>query len=123
MNKVREVAAHDPWWKTNSASLRQGRSLALAAGHAQAREARALLVTLADKREFRARVVGTPDKRTDVAVLKIEATGLPSVRIGDANRLKVGEWVMAIGSPFGLDDGLHLDFWRPALGRPDFGAT
>ncbi len=63
-----------------------------------------VLVTLPDKREFRARVVGTPDKRTDVAVLKIEATGLPTVRIGDVNRLKVGEWVMAIGSPFGLEN-------------------
>ncbi|MFD0667658.1 DegQ family serine endoprotease [Ramlibacter sp. MAHUQ-53] len=63
-----------------------------------------VLVTLADKREFKARVVGTPDKRTDVAVIKIEATGLPAVRIGDVNRLKVGEWVMAIGSPFGLEN-------------------
>ena len=63
-----------------------------------------VIVTLADKREFKARVVGTPDKRTDVAVLKIEATGLPSVKIGDINRLKVGEWVMAIGSPFGLEN-------------------
>ncbi len=62
-----------------------------------------VLVTLADKREFKARIVGA-DKRTDVAVVKIEATGLPSVRIGDVNRLKVGEWVMAIGSPFGLDN-------------------
>ena len=65
-----------------------------------------VLVTLPDKREFKARVVGTPDKRTDVAVLKIEATGLPSVRIGDVNRLKVGEWVMAIGSPFGLENSV-----------------
>ncbi|MEJ7931872.1 DegQ family serine endoprotease [Ramlibacter sp. AN1015] len=63
-----------------------------------------VLVTLPDKREFKAKVIGAPDKRTDVAVLKIEATGLPTVRIGDANRLKVGEWVMAIGSPFGLDN-------------------
>ena len=62
-----------------------------------------VLVTLADKREFKARIVGA-DKRTDVAVVKIEATGLPTVRIGDVNRLKVGEWVMAIGSPFGLDN-------------------
>lgn len=61
-----------------------------------------LLVTLPDKREFKARVVGA-DKRTDVAVVKIDALGLPAVRIGDINRLKVGEWVMAIGSPFGLD--------------------
>ena len=63
-----------------------------------------VMVTLTDKREFKARVVGTPDKRTDVAVLKIEATGLPTVRIGDVNKLKVGEWVMAIGSPFGLEN-------------------
>jgi serine protease Do len=63
-----------------------------------------VLVTLPDKREFKARIVGTPDKRSDVAVVKIEATGLPAVKIGDVNRLKVGEWVMAIGSPFGLDN-------------------
>lgn len=61
-----------------------------------------VLVTLTDKREFKARVVGA-DKRTDVAVLKIEAAGLPAVKVGDVNRLRVGEWVMAIGSPFGLD--------------------
>ena len=64
-----------------------------------------VLVTLVDKREFKARIVGT-DKRTDVAVVKIEATGLPAVRIGDVGRLKVGEWVMAIGSPFGLDNSV-----------------
>jgi len=63
-----------------------------------------VLVTLTDKREFKAKVVGTPDKRTDVAVIKIEATGLPAVRIGAVDKLKVGEWVMAIGSPFGLDN-------------------
>lgn len=62
-----------------------------------------LLVTLTDKREFRAKVIGA-DKRSDVAVVKIEATGLPAVKIGDVNRLKVGEWVMAIGSPFGLEN-------------------
>jgi serine protease Do len=61
-----------------------------------------VLVTLTDKREFKARIVGS-DRRTDVAVVKIDAGGLPFVRIGDANRLKVGEWVLAIGSPFGLD--------------------
>lgn len=64
-----------------------------------------LIVTLPDKREFKARVIGA-DKRTDVAVVKIEALGLPSVKIGDANRIKVGEWVMAIGSPFGLDNSV-----------------
>jgi serine protease Do len=63
-----------------------------------------VLVTLTDKREFKAKVVGTPDKRTDVAVLKIDATGLPFVKVGDISKLKVGEWVMAIGSPFGLDN-------------------
>ncbi len=63
-----------------------------------------VLVTLPDKREFKAKVVGTPDKRTDVAVIKIDATGLPAVKIGDITRLKVGEWVMAIGSPFGLEN-------------------
>jgi serine protease Do len=61
-------------------------------------------VNLTDKREFKAKVVGT-DKRTDVAVLKIEASKLPApVRVGDVNRLKVGEWVMAIGTPFGLEN-------------------
>jgi serine protease Do len=62
-----------------------------------------VLVTLTDKREFKAKIIGA-DKRSDVAVVKIEATGLPAVKIGDINRLKVGEWVMAIGSPFGLEN-------------------
>jgi len=62
-----------------------------------------VLVTLTDKREFKAKPIGA-DKRTDVAVVKIEATGLPFVRIGDVSRVKVGEWVMAIGSPFGLEN-------------------
>ena len=61
-----------------------------------------VLVTLTDKREFKAKIIGT-DKRTDVAVVKIEATGLPAVKVGDVSRLRVGEWVMAIGSPFGLE--------------------
>ncbi len=64
-----------------------------------------VVVTLTDKREFKARLVGA-DKRTDVAVVKIEASGLPAVKIGDVNRLKVGEWVMAIGSPFGLENSV-----------------
>ena len=62
-----------------------------------------VIVTLPDKREFKAKIVGT-DKRTDVAVVKIEATGLAAVKIGDVSRLRVGEWVMAIGSPFGLEN-------------------
>ncbi len=64
-----------------------------------------VIVTLTDKREFKARIIGT-DKRSDVAVVKIEATGLPAVKIGDSNRLRVGEWVMAIGSPFGLESSV-----------------
>ncbi|MCT9809423.1 DegQ family serine endoprotease [Acidovorax sp. Be4] len=62
-----------------------------------------VIVTLTDKREFKAKIVGS-DKRTDVAVVKIDATGLPAVKVGDVSRLKVGEWVMAIGSPFGLEN-------------------
>ena len=62
-----------------------------------------VIVTLTDKREFKAKIIGA-DKRTDVAVVKIEATGLPAVKIGDANRIRAGEWVMAIGSPFGLEN-------------------
>ncbi|HWZ69918.1 MAG TPA: DegQ family serine endoprotease [Casimicrobiaceae bacterium] len=66
-------------------------------------EASEVSVKLTDKREFKAKVVGT-DKRTDVALLKIDATGLPKVTIGDPDKLKVGEWVAAIGKPFGLEN-------------------
>ncbi|MBW8714773.1 MAG: Do family serine endopeptidase, partial [Variovorax paradoxus] len=66
-------------------------------------DASEVLVTLPDKREFKAKIVGA-DKRTDVAVVKIEATGLPAVKVGDISKLRVGEWVMAIGSPFGLEN-------------------
>ncbi|NOU01086.1 MAG: DegQ family serine endoprotease [Gallionella sp.] len=62
-------------------------------------------VRLTDRREFRAKVIGA-DKRTDVALLKIEAKGLPIVNKGDPNKLKVGEWVAAIGSPFGFDNSV-----------------
>ncbi len=64
-----------------------------------------ILVKLTDKREFKARVIGT-DKRTDVALIKIEANGLPSVKMGDPGRLRVGEWVVAIGSPFGFENSV-----------------
>jgi serine protease Do len=60
-------------------------------------------VTLTDKREYKAKMIGV-DKRTDVAVVKIEGNNLPRLTIGDPNRLRVGEWVIAIGSPFGLDN-------------------
>lgn len=62
-----------------------------------------VVVTLTDKREFKATVVGS-DARTDVALLKIEAQGLPFLKIGNPDQLRVGEWVLAIGSPFGLDN-------------------
>jgi serine protease Do len=65
-------------------------------------DAAEVIVKLSDQREFKAKVIGA-DRRTDVAVLKIDATDLPTVRIGDPSRLKVGEWVAAIGSPFGLE--------------------
>ena len=64
-----------------------------------------ITVRLTDKREFSAKVIGA-DKRTDVALLKIEATGLPKVTVGDPDKLKVGEWVVAIGSPFGFDSSV-----------------
>jgi len=60
-------------------------------------------VTLTDKREFKAKIIGL-DKRTDVAVVKIEGSNLPRLAIGDPNKLRVGEWVIAIGSPFGLEN-------------------
>jgi serine protease Do len=64
-----------------------------------------VLVRLTDKREFKAKVLGA-DMRTDVALIRIDASGLPVVRIGDPNKLKVGEWVIAIGSPFGFDSSV-----------------
>ena len=62
-----------------------------------------VIVTLTDRREFKAKVLGV-DKRTDVAVLKVEASNLPRLAIGDSGRIRVGEWVIAIGSPFNLDN-------------------
>lgn len=64
-----------------------------------------ITVRLTDKREYSAKVIGA-DKRTDVALLKIEADNLPKVVVGDPGRLKVGEWVIAIGSPFGFDSSV-----------------
>ncbi|MCI0406487.1 MAG: trypsin-like peptidase domain-containing protein, partial [candidate division Zixibacteria bacterium] len=64
-----------------------------------------ITVKLTDKREFKAKVIGS-DRRTDVALIKIEAAGLPKVAQGDPNKLKVGEWVVAIGSPFGFESSV-----------------
>ena len=62
-----------------------------------------VFVTLTDKREFKAKIIGA-DKRSDVALVKIEGANLPRLTIGDSNKIRVGEWVIAIGSPFGLDN-------------------
>ena len=64
-----------------------------------------VMVRLTDKREFKAKVLGA-DRRTDVALIKISATGLPVVKFGDSTKLKVGEWVLAIGSPFGFENSV-----------------
>ena len=64
-------------------------------------EANEVVVRLADSREFKGKIVGV-DTRTDVALLKLDATGLPTVKLGSSEQLKVGEWVAAIGSPFGF---------------------
>ena len=64
-----------------------------------------IVVKLSDKREFRARLMGA-DSRSDVALLKIEATGLPKVSLGDPGKLRVGDWVLAIGSPFGFENSV-----------------
>ena len=62
-----------------------------------------IYVTLTDKREFKAKLLGS-DKRTDIAVVKIDARDLPKLPLGDSSRVRVGEWVLAIGSPFGLEN-------------------
>ena len=61
-----------------------------------------VIVTLTDRRELKAKVLGA-DKRSDVALLKVEANNLPRLTIGDSGKIRVGEWVIAIGSPFNLD--------------------
>ena len=68
-------------------------------------DAKDVTVKLTDRREFQAKVLGT-DPKTDVAVLKIEAKNLPAVPLGSARDLKVGEWVLAIGSPFGFENSV-----------------
>jgi len=64
-----------------------------------------ITVKLNDKREFRAEIIGA-DRKTDIALLKIEASNLPQVTQGDPNKLRVGEWVVAIGSPFGFESSV-----------------
>ncbi len=62
-----------------------------------------VFVTLTDKREFKAKIIGS-DRRTDVALVKIDGTNLPRLTMGDSSKIRVGEWVIAIGSPFGLEN-------------------
>lgn len=76
-------------------------------------------VSLADKRKFKARVVGT-DPKSDLAVLKIEASGLPTLRWADSTRLEVGEFVLAVGNPFGLDQTVTMGIVS-AVGRANVG--
>jgi serine protease Do len=68
-------------------------------------DATKVVVKLTDRREYEAKIIGM-DERTDVAVLKIEGSNLPTVRIGDADNLKPGQWVVAIGSPFGMENSV-----------------
>ncbi|MBS0387192.1 MAG: DegQ family serine endoprotease [Proteobacteria bacterium] len=78
-------------------------------------------VRLTDRREFQAKVIGSDDK-SDVALLKIEAKNLPTVRIGDPSKLRPGEWVIAIGSPFNFQNSVTAGIVS-ALGRPVPGSS
>ncbi len=79
------------------------------------RDAEEVIVRLNDRREFKAEIIGS-DPRSDVALLKVEADDLPAVKLADAENLKVGEWVMAIGSPFGFDHSVSVGVVS-AIGR------
>jgi serine protease Do len=83
--------------------------------------AREVTVTLPDKREFQGKIVGT-DPKTDLAVVKIDGENLPSVAWGDASKLQVGEYVLAVGNPFGLNSTVTLGIVS-ALGRGRMGIT
>jgi serine protease Do len=83
--------------------------------------AREVIVTLPDKREFKGRIVGT-DPKTDLAVVKIDAQNLPTIPWGDATKLQVGEYVLAVGNPFGLNSTVTLGIVS-AVGRGHMGIT
>src|SRR5580698_9134063 len=68
-------------------------------------DAATVTVKLTDRREFTAKVIGV-DRPSDVALIKIDATGLPAVRFGDLSRIRPGQWVIAIGSPFGYENSV-----------------
>jgi serine protease Do len=79
-------------------------------------DASEVTVTLTDRREFVAKVIGI-DKASDVALIKIAATGLPTVRFGDPSKLRPGQWAIAIGSPFGFENSVTAGVIS-AIGRP-----
>ncbi|HEY3850896.1 MAG TPA: Do family serine endopeptidase [Steroidobacteraceae bacterium] len=79
-------------------------------------DASEVTVKLTDRREFRAKVIGV-DKRSDVALIKIPATGLPTVRFGDPEKIRPGQWAIAIGSPFGFENSVTAGVVS-AVGRP-----
>ncbi len=83
--------------------------------------AKTVTITLPDKREFKGRIVGS-DPKSDIAVVKIDAQNLPSVPWGDSSRLQVGEYVLAVGNPFGLNSTVTLGIVS-ALGRGHMGIT
>jgi serine protease Do len=83
--------------------------------HHVIKDADEVIVRLSDRTEMDAKVLGS-DERSDVALLKVEAKGLKTVKLGDSNALKVGEWVLAIGSPFGFDYSATVGIVS-ALGR------
>ncbi|MFZ1674693.1 MAG: trypsin-like peptidase domain-containing protein, partial [Nitrospira sp.] len=83
--------------------------------------AKTVTVTLPDKREFKGRIIGS-DPKSDIAVVKIDGTQLPTVTWGDSSRLQVGEYVLAVGNPFGLNSTVTLGIVS-ALGRGHMGIT
>ncbi|MFT4190827.1 MAG: DegQ family serine endoprotease [Comamonas sp.] len=95
-------AQEQPMRAQGSGFIINGDGIVLTNAHVVA-GAKEVTVKLTDRREFQAKVLGS-DARTDVAVLKIDASHLPTVRLGDVRSLKVGEWVLAIGSPYGLEN-------------------
>jgi serine protease Do len=83
--------------------------------HHVVKEAEEIIVRLNDRREFTAELIGT-DERSDIAVLKLDAANLPTLNLGDSSNLNVGEWVLAIGSPFGFDHSVTAGIIS-AIGR------
>ena len=102
--KAGRVQAETPSQGMGSGFIVSADGLVLTNAHV-VRGAREVTVKLTDRREFRARVLGA-DAATDIAVLRIDANNLPAVRLGDPARARVGDWVVAIGSPFGFENSV-----------------